>query len=46
VVEVQLNPTGSQSTRREARQERPDPDRRGDADALKYVEREMQRAVP
>jgi hypothetical protein len=46
VVEVDLDAAGGERARREARQKWPDPDRGGDADALKYVEREMHRAVP
>ena len=46
VVEVDLDVPGRQRTGRQGRQEGPDPNRRGDADALEYVEGEMHRAVP
>jgi hypothetical protein len=46
VVEVDLDVPSRQRTDRQAWQEGPDPNRRGDADALEYVEGEMHRAVP
>ena len=46
VLEAQLDAAGGERTGDEARQERPDPDRSGHADALEDVEDEVHRAVP
>ena len=45
-VEVDLDVAGRERADGERGQERPDPDRRGDADPLEDVEDEMHRAVP
>ena len=46
VIEVDLDVARRERTGRHAGKERPDADRRGDANALEYVEGEMHRGVP
>jgi hypothetical protein len=45
-LEVDLDIARGECADRQTRQERSDPDRRRDAHALEYVERQMHRAVP